>query len=233
MNANLDYIGQELDYFQHATRWKKYWTEEISKIIPEIFGLVEIGSGIGSNSPFFKSISGEYLGIEPDKSLVSKACQIYPRFNFLQGDVKLLGTIEFAFNCVAYIDVLEHIEFDLNELTEVTQSLKDQDFLILLVPAHNILFSDFDKSVGHFRRYEKSDFLSLNIDNLKLLNIKELDSIGYVLSRLSKNLQLYLRQTKNCHYLGSLVKRLIATALLKASNSRWVLHSLCGYRISY
>ena len=186
MNANLDYIGQELDYFQHATRWKKYWTEEISKIIPEIFGLVEIGSGIGSNSPFFKSISGEYLGIEPDKSLVSKACQIYPRFDFLQGDVKLLGTIEFAFNCVAYIDVLEHIEFDLNELTEVTQSLKDQDFLILLVPAHNILFSDFDKSVGHFRRYEKSDFLSLNIDNLKLLNIKELDSIGYVLSRLSK-----------------------------------------------
>lgn len=186
MNANLDYIGKELDYFRHATRYKQYYTEEISKIIPEIFGLVEIGSGIGSNSPFFRSISAEYLGIEPDKSLVLKARQIYPQFNFLQGDVKLLGTIGFAFNCVAYIDVLEHIKFDSNELMEVAKSLKYQDFLILLVPAHNILFSNFDKSVGHHRRYEKGDFLSLNLDNLNLISIKELDSIGYFLSRLSK-----------------------------------------------
>ena len=43
---------------------------------------------------------------------------------------------------------------------ELNIKLKDDfnknGFLIILVPAHNKLYSNLDKAVGHYKRYEKS-----------------------------------------------------------------------------
>ncbi|MEL6559557.1 MAG: class I SAM-dependent methyltransferase [Bacteroidota bacterium] len=52
-------------------------------------------------------------------------------------------------------DVLEHIEDDLSFLNSINDALEPGGRLYISVPAFQLLWSDFDTSVGHYRRYSK------------------------------------------------------------------------------
>lgn len=85
-----------------------------------------------------------------------------------------------------YLNVLEHIRDDKKEIIIALSKLKKNGYLIVLVPAHNNLYSNFDKAVGHFRRYEISFFHSLKFNNAKVIKCYFLDSVGYFLYFLNK-----------------------------------------------
>jgi 2-polyprenyl-3-methyl-5-hydroxy-6-metoxy-1,4-benzoquinol methylase len=53
------------------------------------------------------------------------------------------------------INVLEHIQDDDAVLREIGAALKPGGRLILWVPAYQALYSDFDRRIGHYRRYTK------------------------------------------------------------------------------
>ena len=61
------------------------------------------------------------------------------------------------FDTVVCLNVLEHIEDDLFALEQMHNVLAPDGKLALLVPAHRILYGEFDRAVGHFRRYEKRE----------------------------------------------------------------------------
>ncbi|NIQ14480.1 MAG: methyltransferase type 12, partial [Candidatus Dadabacteria bacterium] len=82
------------------------------------------------------------------------------------------------YDTILYIDVLEHIEDDYNELQSAKKLLSDTGTLIILSPAHQWLFSEFDEAIGHHRRYTKATLLKIIPDELNLINIRYLDSIG-------------------------------------------------------
>ena len=88
-----------------------------------------------------------------------------------------------------YLDVLEHIKKDEKEIGKAFATLKKGGYLIINVPAFSHLYSQFDKDVGHHKRYEKKDFKNL-VSKLKVKNTKYMyyDSIGYLLSLMSKML---------------------------------------------
>jgi hypothetical protein len=54
-----------------------------------------------------------------------------------------------------------------------------------MAPAHQKIYSNLDKAVGHFRRYEV-DFFKGDFKSLEIVNIKFLDSMGYFLYYLNK-----------------------------------------------
>jgi len=54
-----------------------------------------------------------------------------------------------------------------------------------MVPAHQKIYGNLDKAVGHFRRYEK-DFFKQKFEFLELTSFKFLDSLGYFLYYLNK-----------------------------------------------
>ena len=54
-----------------------------------------------------------------------------------------------------------------------------------MVPAHQKMYSNLDRAVGHFRRYE-TDFFNKKFEFLELSSIKFLDSMGYFLYYLNK-----------------------------------------------
>ena len=93
--------------------------------------------------------------------------------------------IEKKFDSILYFHVLEHIENDLLEIEKAKSKLNSGGYLVFIVPASKRIYGNLDKAVGHFRRYEK-DFFKNDLMNLKLLNLKHLDSIGYVLYYLNK-----------------------------------------------
>ena len=73
----------------------------------------------------------------------------------------------------------------MEELKTVYERLKDDGNLIIIVPRHQKLYSNFDKSIGHFRRYELN-FFQLDLVNLKRKLLISIDSMGYVLYFLNK-----------------------------------------------
>jgi predicted SAM-dependent methyltransferase len=85
-----------------------------------------------------------------------------------------------------FIDVIEHIENDTDELKKASSFLKPGGHLIVLVPAHNYLYSEFDKSIGHFRRYNKKMLIEVAPKELKQIDLRYLDSLGLLASLANK-----------------------------------------------
>jgi hypothetical protein len=97
------------------------------------------------------------------------------------------------FDSIIYIDVLEHIENDAEEIGFAVAHLRPGGHLIVLSPAHQYLYSPFDAAVAHFRRYNKES-LSAAMTNydLECVKLVYLDSVGCLISLGNK---LLLRST--------------------------------------
>ncbi len=60
-----------------------------------------------------------------------------------------------SFQTVIMLDVLEHIKNDIYCLKEARRVVHHDGTIILAVPAHQFLFSSWDRVLGHHRRYSK------------------------------------------------------------------------------
>ena len=191
MISEFNYVGSELHLFSKVKNWKKYIFSEVEKYLPANLVSIEIGSGIGSNSNYIAELSSEYIGIEPDARLLETAKSGDSKKNFLQGYSSIIPTLKInKSKAVFYIDVLEHIMEDGKELSDVDGYLSQGDYLVILVPAHMYLYSNFDLSVGHHRRYSRRTLLNILPSDFVVLENKELDSVGAFLSLLSKCLRM-------------------------------------------
>ena len=96
------------------------------------------------------------------------------------------------FDTIIYIDVLEHIENDSEELNRAASHLRPGGHLIVLSPAHQRLFSPFDAAIGHFRRYDRKMLQAISPAGLRLERMRYLDCAGLILSAAN---MLLLRQS--------------------------------------
>lgn len=187
------YIGNELELFQLAVNWKHYLA---SRIRPYLDGdVLEVGAGLGANIPYFYSHEiRTWTSLEPDPQLCTQYSlnqaekRIPSRCALIQGTLASLKVAD-RFDTIIYIDVLEHIENDQQEFEAAFSRLKSNGHLIILCPAHNFLFSPFDKAIGHFRRYNKQMYRQLSAHHP--LRLEYLDCVGMLASMANK---LLLRQ---------------------------------------
>jgi len=84
------------------------------------------------------------------------------------------------------MNVLEHIKNDKKEINISLSKLNKKGYLVILVPAHNELYTKFDKEIGHFRRYKINFFKKLKLKNSKIIKLQYLDCLGYFLYYLNK-----------------------------------------------
>ena len=182
MAAEQAYIGQELTLFAHATNWKRYYA---SKIRP-YFGkrIVEVGAGIGATTLVLCDGSQEeWMCLEPDPALRSEIDRLIaegklPACCRTQAGFVSNLPFERTIDTFIYIDVLEHIEDDRAEMREAASRLSTGGRLIALAPAFNFLYSPFDKSIGHYRRYNRKMFRALAPPGCRLEKLMYLDSVG-------------------------------------------------------
>jgi hypothetical protein len=182
------YIGYELEIFENARNWKSYFA---SFIIPALGKKVgEIGAGLGGTTTVLCNGTQElWLCVEPDAELVkeidrkiangtiSPVCKSFNGYSF---------ELQQQFDSLLYIDVIEHIEDDYAELARAAAMLNDNGTLIIIVPAHQSLYSPFDKKIGHYRRYSKERLLQAVPASLKIEKAYYLDSMGYFASLVNK-----------------------------------------------
>ncbi|MFZ5569868.1 MAG: class I SAM-dependent methyltransferase [Thermodesulfobacteriota bacterium] len=186
MNEKYQYAGGELALFAKAIHWKKY----VSRVIgPYIAGdVLEVGAGIGESTRLLHAWDHRsWLCVEPDSGLfqeLRKTVSDLPdnhTVTCMQGFLADLGTKQ-LFDTILYIDVLEHIEKDASEMEAVSRYLRPGGHVIILAPAHQCLFTPFDAAIGHFRRYGKSSLQRIIPENIRILRMIYLDSVGLAAS---------------------------------------------------
>ncbi len=193
MTEPFKYQGSELELFQHANNWKRYFAGVIRPFIKG--NVLEAGAGIGSTTLLLNDGSPtSWLLLEPDDAM-SENLVNQCRTGQLPANCQVKkGTTENltgSFDTIIYIDVLEHIENDRAELMRASALLKPGGHLVVLSPAFQHLFSPFDKAIGHFRRYTRSALKKISPQELKAVSIRYYDSTGYFASVMNK---LLLRQ---------------------------------------
>lgn len=123
--------------------------------------ILEIGSGIGNISSYFTQFD-QVTFSDADIELVrilKKRFNTTPTATVAKYDVLTHPATRFnhKFNTVFSVNVLEHIENDILALRNIHKAIVSGGKVILLVPAKRFAYSSLDRSLGHFRRYEKKE----------------------------------------------------------------------------
>jgi len=185
----LTYEGCDLEAMSQAPKYYRW----LISIIQPYFGdtVVEVGAGSGSFSKQLLAIKPKKaIFIEPTKNMFrllkenvaknkSKSTQVATYNAYLPDLTKQLRAEKP--DTFIYINVFEHIEDDLKELKILKDLLSQDGHVIIFVPAHQALFSKFDESIGHYRRYSKKTVSKLANDaGLEIVKVRYMDMIGTV-----------------------------------------------------
>ncbi len=150
---------KNLQILSKASKFTAWMYEQVQ---PYLKGtILEIGSGRGSyskliirdfpkNKIILSEIDENYidnLQTQFGSHLVSTA-----KLNLeKKDDFKKIESLDSA----VALNVLEHVEHDIEALNNIYDKLTPGGTFTVLVPAHKFLYNCIDKSVGHYRRYNK------------------------------------------------------------------------------
>jgi SAM-dependent methyltransferase len=86
---------------------------------------------------------------------------------------------------VLCLNVLEHVADDAAALRGFRERLRPGGRLLLLVPAHPVLYGAYDRSVGHVRRYRRRELRTLlaaaGFDVLTVRHVNPVGALGWLL----------------------------------------------------
>jgi len=200
MKNEQSYEGTELELFKKAENWKGYLAHAMR---PYLKGKVlEVGAGIGATT---KAICSDlrlnqvlsWLCLDLDPKQMATIQQDIDQGKLPPYCTAQAGTLDGLvddpmFDAILYIDVLEHIQDDRAQLVSAAAHLSRGGKLIVLAPAHGWLFTEFDRVVGHFRRYTSGSLVSLKPPDTNLVSCRYYDSVGMTASLANR---LLLRQS--------------------------------------
>jgi len=180
MSSN--YQGKELKLFENARNWKAYFKSFFSQYLSG--DVLEIGSGVcGTTKILCTGKEKSWTCLEPDPELVQKSCSLISDGKLPRNCTILAGTLDDIttskmYDAILIIDVIEHVEEDEMLISSALQHLRPKGKLVVLVPAHQWLFSPFDKAIGHLRRYNKNMIKQIIPRYLTQIKLLYLDSAG-------------------------------------------------------
>ena len=182
------YCGAELDLFAAAENWKSYVRASVTRFLGRT--VLEVGAGNGNTTRAALVPRGEFdrwVCLEPDAALADQLDSAAGAGELPDCCRVSIGTLaDFLehdrFDTILYMDVLEHIEDDRAELERAARQLEPGGHLIVLAPAHQWLFTPFDESIGHYRRYSKRTLREAGPAELSLVKLSYMDSVGMLAS---------------------------------------------------
>jgi len=163
---------------------KLFWTTSKKYNITSGSRVCEFGAGTGTLSEIYAERTGEKPDcIEIDSTLI----KILEKKGF-----QTYKNLETAPNCFDFIytsNVLEHIRDDSQTLSEIYKKLNSNGILAIYVPALQILYSDLDARIGHYRRYSRAELRQkLILAGFEIKKNHYVDSIGFFAALLTKML---------------------------------------------
>lgn len=133
---------------------RKIFQKVLQKYLQENEKVLDVGCGTGGNMLLLKQY-GEVHGVDmSDEALQYAKTAGYT--SLTKADGASMPITENSFDAVFAIDVLEHIDNDVQALKEWLRVVKPGGIVFLSVPAFQFLWSYHDTLNHHKRRYTKS-----------------------------------------------------------------------------
>lgn len=168
-SAPVPLDGFKAEYFSRLARLEanNFWfcarnqliLWAIKKYFPDAHNYFEIGCGTGfvlsAVENTFRQFSLYGSDIYPE--VLKFAKQRLQKTNLLQMDAREIP-FEDEFDIIGAFDVIEHIEDDESVLSQMYSAVHRGGGIILTVPQHLFLWSQFDDSSLHVRRYSLKEF---------------------------------------------------------------------------
>jgi SAM-dependent methyltransferase len=141
-----------------ATAAPRYRQWEYDLVAPFLGrSVLEVGSGMGYFAEKLSEGGLERLVVsDADPHCLARLRETYAgRADVEVAEVTLPGALEIGapVEAVVAMNVLEHIEDDAQALRDLAAVTVPGGRIVLWVPAYMQLYGDFDRKVGHFRRY--------------------------------------------------------------------------------
>ena len=135
---------------------------------------LEIGCGIG-NLTFYLQHLTNLTCLDVSDFYIAHMRIDYPTIKFYRNDIadeKVRELKHAEFDTITCINVLEHIEDDKKALQNMFDILQPKGRVLLYVPALQFLYGSVDKTISHYRRYNKNQLE-------KLLN-----EVGFIIEKI-------------------------------------------------
>ena len=201
MEFNRKDVDQEgLDILDVVAKAKKLNNWMYETIEPFCKGAVlEVGSGTGNISDFF--VTNKYdisvSDLRENYRIILKDKFNLPENKVLDLDIvapdfdikskELLNTFDSVFS----LNVVEHIKDDDLAIKNMVKLLKPGGNLVILVPAYQALYNNFDKTLEHYRRYNKKSLTKLMGNYGEIISSFYFNAVGtlgwWVSGKLFKN----------------------------------------------
>ncbi|MCH2021953.1 MAG: class I SAM-dependent methyltransferase [Saprospiraceae bacterium] len=187
-HKEIDQVGSDtLDLIRDAGKFNKWMYQTIK---PFCKGkILEIGSGVGNISQFFLEDGDDIMLSDLRQGYCDRLKDNFSSYKTLQGiklmdltdpefDIKFKNLFN-SFDTIFALNVIEHIFDDKLAIKNCRKLLKNNGNLIVLVPSYQKLFNGIDKSLDHYRRYNKKTLSTLFIDNnLKIVHKRYFNFMG-------------------------------------------------------
>ncbi len=188
------YAGvQTLEVLEGAENYNKWIASRLKPFLKS--PSLEIGAGTGNISEYMTGFK-ELVLTDIDSILVDSLAKKFKKNKKIKVELfnaaSNLGKISNKFKSIYGVNVLEHIENDQKALKNLHRLLESSGKLVLLVPAKRIAYNELDRSLGHYRRYEKDELreklmsAGFHVDELEFFNMVGLLS-WIVRNYISKN----------------------------------------------
>jgi 2-polyprenyl-3-methyl-5-hydroxy-6-metoxy-1,4-benzoquinol methylase len=182
--SEFHYVGNDtLEIMAEAKKYNAFLEKLVLKQAPSNGGLIlDIGAGIGTFAKRISDKSYHVHCVEPDTEQSKEIEKIG-----LAVDTSIEKIEDTSFDYIYSLNVLEHIENDKEELKVWVKKLKPGGTILVYVPAFNLLYSSFDKSIGHYRRYRKDLLVEISKDaGLQIETARYTDGVGFFVSLVYK-----------------------------------------------
>ncbi len=148
--------GRRLEDFSGADQanYRAYQYELISQHCGR--SVLEVGAGLGEFASQFSGLSRHVVtDVDPEAvQLMAERFADRPEVEARQLDLAHGPyDVQPRVSTVVAINVLEHIEADSDALRSLAAIVEPGGSIVLWVPAYQQLYGDFDRRVGHVRRY--------------------------------------------------------------------------------
>lgn len=157
---SFKYEGEDLDAMDLADNYHDWILDRFEPSLGA--NVVEVGAGTGSFSRLIarRAAPRRLFLLEPSQAMAAKLDEAAEELT----DVETMTAVGFLDGMTAevtafepdtfvYVNVLEHVEHDAEEIQRVFDLLPPGGTLCAFVPALPFLYSKFDKSIDHYRRY--------------------------------------------------------------------------------
>lgn len=181
--AASEYTGVEnLEVMREAKNYNRYLQTLVERHAAGAARVIDFGAGSGTFAVPSAAGGLDVTAVEPDDELraliVAAGIPAVAQVSALPSQ---------AFEYAYTLNVIEHIEADVDALRELRTKLIPGGRLFVYVPAFPILFTSMDAKVRHIRRYTRRSLSAcLGAAGFEVQTIRYADSLGFLATLLFK-----------------------------------------------